>query len=299
LACIVCGGAHFAPVPHHEIPGIAALRRDRGLKPVGWRLCLTCGNAAPQEPPDLAILDAYWQTNRAAHPDSDAQWAYREEIARIGAERSWSMFSGLNGGRPGRFLDVGCGLGVTVKRFKDGGWAATGIDPDATLRPWFEKLGVEGVTGQIENHGFAEPFDLIQVAYAIYFIQDPRAFLAGLRRHLAFGGHLVIVMADLLAYTQPTAATDAHTFVPTADSLEYALALAGYRVVKREKIKDSWFIAATPGETAPPKVDTQAILQLHRTRGWRWRLIGYPRALARQLAARVLGAKVFKATWSK
>jgi SAM-dependent methyltransferase len=303
LACIICGGLRFAPVPHHEIDGIAALRRARGLGVVGWRLCLDCGNATPEEPADLAILDAYWQTNRASAADAEAQWAYRERIARIGADRSFAMFSDLAGprddGGPRRFLDVGCGLGVTVRRFQDGGWRAVGIDPDGTLRPWFEKLGIEGITGQVESQDFDAPFDLIQVAYAIYFIQDPRGFLEGLKRHLAPGGHLGIVMADLLAFTQPTAATNAHSFVPTADSMAYLLARAGYRVVSQERIKDSWFIAATPGEAALPALDTGKILRAHRTRALRWRLIGYPYALARQLAARVLGASVFKATWSK
>jgi hypothetical protein len=139
----------------------------------------------------------------------------------------------------------------------------------------------------------------VQVAYAIYFVQDPRSFLAGLRRFIAPGGHLAIVMADLLAFTQPTAATDAHSFVPTPESLEHLLALAGYRVRLKRRIKDSWFIAAEPGETAPPAVDAGAILRRHRTRALRWRLLGYPYAVARQLAARVLGASVFKATWSK
>jgi SAM-dependent methyltransferase len=299
LACVICGGTERAPVPHHTIPGIAELRRARGLGDVGWGLCMRCGNATPDEPADLGILDAYWQTNRAAHPDSEAQWAYRERIALIGAERSWETFAGLNGGKIGRFLDVGCGLGVTVKRFQDGGWTATGIDPDATLRPWFEKQGIEAVTGQVEQQQGDGAFDLVQVAYAVYFIQDPRGFLAGLRRIIAPGGHLAIVMADLLAFTQPTAATDAHSFVPTIESLERLLALAGYRVVLKRRIKDSWFVAATPGDVAPPAIDTAAILRRHRTRALRWRLIGYPYALARQLAARVLGASVFKATWSK
>jgi hypothetical protein len=106
-------------------------------------------------------------------------------------------------------------------------------------------------------------------------------------------------MADLLAFTQPTAATDAHSFVPTPESLEYALAAAGYRVVTKQRIRDSWFITATPGEVPLPAVDTDAILNRHRSRALRWKLFGYPYALARQIAAKALGASVFKATWSK
>jgi SAM-dependent methyltransferase len=300
LTCIICGSLRREPVPHDRIGGISELRRKRGLQLVDWYLCMDCGNATPEEQPDLGVLDEYWQTNRGSKHDSEDLWSYREAIARTGADRSWNMFSRLREGQaPGRFLDVGCGLGLTVKRFADGGWKARGIDVDGTVKPWHDRLGIDAVIGQIEHQDWDGAFDLIQVAYAIYFIQDPGAFLAGLRRSLAPGGHVAIVMSDLLAFTQPAAATDAHTFVPTPESLEYALVKAGYRVVMKQRIRDSWFLAATPGDAPLPKIDASAILRRHRTRALRWKLIGYPYAVARQAAARVLGARVFKASWSK
>jgi len=260
--------------------------------PYGWFLCESCGNAAPNRQPDRAVLAAYWDTDRASRPDADdeALWAHRRRIARIGAERSFELFAGLHRGpRPGRFLDVGCGLGATLRHFADRGWIAKGVDTDRTLAQEHRRLGVDALIGQVEDLNWDEPFDLIQVAYAIYFITDPMAFLRRLKAMLAPDGHAAIVLADFLSATQASGPSYAHTWLPTFESLEQALALAGLRVVERRRIRDSWFVAATPGEASPPPPPVAAILRRHRTRALRWTLLGAPRAALARAAKRALG----------
>ena len=289
MQCPICRSSDLTPVPFDRIPEVDVIVARHGLGAgYGWLLCRTCGNAAPSEQPDRAVLSEYWQTNRTTS-DAPAAWEYRRKIARIGAERSWARFAPLyTGAKPGRFLDIACGLGATVRRFQDGGWTASGIDADGTTKVHHDHFGIDTRIGQIEDQTWPDRFDLVQIAYAIYFITDPGAYLARLRDVIAPDGTLAIVMADLLASTQQGGPSYLHTWLPTPESLQVALSLAGYRTVLCERVHDSWFIAAKPGQSAPPPINGNAIWLAHRTREMRWRAIGAPRARLKRLIAPVL-----------
>ncbi len=297
--CPICASPRHLQVPFDRIAGVEAIRARMGDDaPYGWYLCESCGNAAPNRQPRLDVLEAYWDTNKVANEGEDdgANWAYRQRIANIGAARSYALFAGLSGDKPGRFLDVACGLGVTVKHFQDKGWEACGVDTDATLKIWFERQGINGEIGSIENVSFDAPFDLVQTAYSIYFITEPMAFLRRLQTLLKPGGHVGIVLADLLAYTQPGGPSYLHSWLPTVEGLEQALARAGFRVVLKQKIKDTWFVAATPDDvkagewqaSAPPVV---RILRRHRMRALKFATLGRARQMLASLAKRVLSRR--------
>jgi SAM-dependent methyltransferase len=290
MTCIICGSGTMVPIPFDRRPEADAILARRGQKlDYQWFLCETCGNATPAYQPDIPALEEIWQINRSSAGDDAATWAERHRIARIGANRSWEMFSGLhkNPGK-GRFLDIACGLGLTVKHFQDNGWAAEGNDIDATIKSIHHELGISTRIGPVENQNWKEAFDLIQIAYAIYFITDPKAYVERLQTLLKPGGHIAIVMSDHLAHTSQGGPAYMHTFIPTADSMEGLLARAGYRTVLRRKVRDTWFIAATPGDARPPQINAKAILAAHRTRAMRWKLLGANRARLRILASRLL-----------
>jgi SAM-dependent methyltransferase len=290
MTCIICGAGAMTPIPFDRRPEADAILARRGHRlDYQWFLCETCGNATPAYQPDIPALEEIWQSNRIAAGDDAATWTERRRIATIGADRSWDVFSGLyKAPGKGRFLDIACGLGLTVKRFQDNGWLAEGNDIDATIKPIHDELGITTSIGPVENQSWQEPFDLIQIAYAIYFITDPKAYIEGLRKLLAPGGHLAIVMADHLAYTCQGGPAYMHTFIPTAESMEGLLARAGYKTVLRRKISDTWFIAATPGEAKPPQINSKAILRAHHTRAMRWKLLGANRARLRTMASKLL-----------
>jgi SAM-dependent methyltransferase len=291
MTCIICGGQKMTPVPFERSAAADAVLASRGHKlDYQWFLCETCGNATPAYQPDLSALEEIWQSNRTTSPEDTTSWDERRRIGTIGADRSWSMFAGLyKGGRQGRFLDIACGLGMTVKRFHDQGWYAEGNDIDQSVKRFHAELGITTRIGPIETQNWEAPFDLIQIAYAIYFITDPKGYLERLKALLNPEGHLAIVISDHLAYTSQAGPAYTHTFIPTAESLEGLLARAGYRIVMRKKLRDSWFIAATPGKAEPLPINTAAILRAHRTRAMRYRLLGANRARLRSIVARILG----------
>jgi SAM-dependent methyltransferase len=290
MTCIICGSGAMVAIPFDRRPEADAILAQRGHNPdYQWLLCKNCGNATPAYQPDIPALEEIWQSSRKGIADETANWIERRRIARIGADRSWEMFSGLHKGRgKGRFLDIACGLGLTVKHFEDNGWIAEGNDIDATVKPIHDELGIRTCIGPVENQNWEEPFDLIQIAYAIYFITDPKAYIERLKKLLKPGGHVGIVMADHLAYTCQGGPAYMHTFIPTVDSMEGLLARAGYRTVLRRKVQDTWFLAATPGQAEPPHIDAKAILRAHRTRAMRWNLLGANRARLRTLASKLL-----------
>jgi SAM-dependent methyltransferase len=293
--CPICQAQRRLAVPFHVNPQVEDLRREMGdSAPYGWFLCENCGNAAPSRQPDRAVLEAYWHTNRevSAGDDADALWEYRRAISEIGARRTWDSFAPLmKGGQQGRFLDIACGMGVTVRYFADRGWHAVGVDTNRELKRYHDELGIDTRIGQVENLEFDGKFDLVQIAYALYFITDPVAFLGKIRHHIKDTGHVCLVMADLLSYRDSGGPSYLHTIVTTEESVKNLLSLAGYRVVKTLWISDSLFVAAEIGDSQVQPPPIGPILWRHRSRSWRYALAGRPRQfLARHLKS--LAAKV-------
>ena len=286
--CPLCGGQSSWPLPYNaedqfEQEHGAQLRRAG----YSWYLCRTCGNGYPSFVPDLEVLSAYWARNRdVSEPGSEGQvWKNRKRISRIGAERSFKMFSPLVGDRSGRrFLDIACGLGATVRRFADDGWDAQGIDADVTMRRFHEGLGIKSQIGQIETVKPSGTFDLIQIAHAIYFVTDPLAFLVRVKCHLTEGGVLAVVLADFLASDDLGLPGYPHSFFPTASSMRYLLAQAGYRVIMCRALSGSIFLAARPGAAPLPRVQPWLIRLGYQTKSLRYALVGRPKLASRRLA---------------
>ena len=237
------------------------------------------------------MLRRVWAEKRGDEclsPDAkDANWSYRRAISRAGATRSFRLFAPLCANRPGRFLDVACGLGETVRIFADNGWDAEGIDADPSTARFHRDAGIRARIGQFEQIEAASGYDLIHIAHAIYFITDPMGFIRGVRARLAPGGLFCIVLADFMASADASLPSYTHTFFPTGASMRYALGLAGFEVVLSRKMSGSIFIAARPASSPRlPPVWPAGILcctgpkpfATPLSAGLIWRCAGLPRA---------------------
>lgn len=292
MSCPICGEARFWTIPAQHDARVEAWRAEAGDTAAReWRLCRRCGNAYPSAPPDLRVLARIWEANRTADdPDrAAALWAERRRIARLGGERALRVYAPLAPRQPGRFLDIGCGLGLTVRAFADAGWQALGVDADPATKPFHEEFGIESRIGQVETLDLEGGWDIVHSAHAIYFITDPMGFLTRLRALLAPDGLLAITVADFMLSENPSPPHYAHSFFPTGRSMAYAIMRAGFRIVATTRIRGSIFLAARIGDAPPPSVSPALIRLGHLTRPWRYRLIGRPKAMLRGLAKRVLG----------
>lgn len=101
----------------------------------------------------------------------------------------------LDGVKPGKVLDVGCGNGVRLERLRSLGWDVYGqdVDPVAVANAR-ETLGIEAHLGRLEDGPFKEEsFDCITLNHVIEHSHDPVGLLKECRRLLKGGGLLVIV----------------------------------------------------------------------------------------------------------
>jgi len=291
MTCIICGNGESWPIPYRHDAQTDAWRAEAGDHgPHAWRLCARCGNAFPRQQPRLDILQRVWEANRSVDDAEQEQavWRHRQSISRAGAQRSYRLLAPL-ASRPGKFLDIACGLGETVRTFSDKGWDAEGIDPDPSLAPFHRQLGIRTRIGQFEQADIGGDYDIIHIAHAIYFITDPMRFMLIVRAHLARDGVFCVVLADFMSPTDPGLPSYAHSFFPTAASMRYALALAGFETVMTRRLSGSIFIVCRISDNPPlPSVNPLFIWLAYRTKQWRYRLLGRPYLLLRQAAKRVL-----------
>jgi SAM-dependent methyltransferase len=292
--CPLCGGGGSWPLAYN-VEEQFEHQHGAGLRESGyaWHLCRTCGNGYPTFFPDLDLLASYWARNRDIADDGAEEriWLARRRISRIGAERSFRIYSPLVPSRPERrFLDIACGLGATVRKFADAGWDAQGIDADAAMRTFHQEFGIRSQIGQIETVAPEGKFDLIQVAHAIYFISDPLRFLRVVKAHLTEKGILAVVLADFMAPEDLSLPGYPHSFFPTASSMRYLLARAGYRVISCRRVSGSIYLAARPGVQRPPRVQTRLIKFGYETKSLRYAMIGKPKLATRRLAGRLISS---------
>jgi SAM-dependent methyltransferase len=292
VTCPICEANESWPITGKLEPEIAALRSKAGVtRPYSWQLCKTCGNGYPSEPPLPAVLDRYWQANRRVESSAEVEaavWQQRVNFSRVGADRSFNFFAPLYRGAPGRFLDIACGLGETVRKFRDNGWQAEGIDLDASTKRFHDRLGLQTRIGRFETETFTGHYQIIHIAHAIYFITDPMTFLCRVRAQLENDGIFGVVISDFLAAHAQSEPTCAFTFYPCAESMRYALSLAGLNPVLTRTIGGSIYIAARPGGAKVPKLNTQRIHWRYQTKKLRFATLGWPYLAARNLGKRVL-----------
>lgn len=274
--CPICDSVASWPLPFFDRESRRVVMPTEGYH---WRVCTHCGSGYPSVEQSLDTLQRYWNMNRiegVADEGAEAVWERRLYDARYWADKSWYFLAPYLPAVPGRFLDIACGLGVTVKKFKDMGWASQGIDADPNVRVFHERLGVDCVIGQFESVAADGAFDVVSIAHAIYFVTKPREFLLRVRESLRPGGLFLVVNSDLASPVADNNPSQVHTWYPTRTSMLYALRLAGFEVLDTEKHRGSILIAArcsaAKGKARRNLADLFA-LRFHRII---YRLIGQP-----------------------
>lgn len=96
--------------------------------------------------------------------------------------------------QPGKFLDIGCGSGSSVRVAKDLGWDAVGVDIDTKLIALGrEKLDVDIRNVPLLESGFeANQFNFIRLRDVIEHLPNPYDVLLEVKRLLVPGGFALI-----------------------------------------------------------------------------------------------------------
>jgi SAM-dependent methyltransferase len=297
MHCPICDGVDYWPIASALDPKIERWRCEEGDEaPHEWRLCRRCGNAYPSHQPHLRVLQRIWLEHKSTPglsvDELKPAWARRRDAAREIAARSFRSFAPLAGNSGRRFLDIACGFGETVKTFADHGWDAEGVDADSSIAELHREIGIRVRHGQIEEMDLGARYQIIYIAHAIYFITNPMRFLSDVRKRLAADGVFCVVLSDFFAHHDPGLPSYAHTFFPSATSMRYALALAGFEIIFCKKLSGSIYIAARPA-SAPktPFVSPAWTRFLLRNKPLRYALIGGPYLAMRRAAKSLIGRK--------
>lgn len=110
---------------------------------------------------------------------------YLEELALIGSKRP----------DKGRFMDVGCSMGMLLRLAREQGWEAVGVEPSPSLhRIATEQLGLTVHNCFLDAVPESEygSFDVVALSDVFEHVTEPRAFLRLAARFLAPDGLLYL-----------------------------------------------------------------------------------------------------------
>jgi len=100
----------------------------------------------------------------------------------------------LDDTKPGKLLDVGCGNGSFLKRMREKGWNAEGLDFDPLAIERAQSDGLHARLGDLTTMGYpANSFNAITMNHVIEHVGNPEAYIAECWRILAPGGKLIVV----------------------------------------------------------------------------------------------------------
>lgn len=224
IACPICGGEDFAPTAGEPEDG----RQWRST----WAICRGCGLVFQN--PRLARAPTerlYSEHEYHAHNDAQLPETLAYALQRPAPLMAYidEHVPGLR--EPGTMIDVGCGLGGAVLRYKLRGWRALGAEPDPALAEVAAGLGLDVRTEFFTERTFAGTnADLVYTCHSFEHFLDPLAVAEAAWTALADGGILFVCVPTFRRSRQPGRAwmNAAHTFLFTHVSLGNICRRAGF-----------------------------------------------------------------------
>lgn len=224
--CDLCGSASFEQISS----------RDRHGRPLATSVCLVCGLVAHAAIPSEQELDRYYTSDYRKDYHGELTPSPRRVMrAWLNGERIHAQLKPyLPEGR--RLLEIGAGIGCTVKVFERAGWNAQGIDPNVGFLNYSrERLHSQVTVGGIQSLAESESTDVVLLVHVIEHFRSPHAALTRIRALLPRGGHLYVECPNLAAPFAPFPKlfhfAHIHNFTPI--TLERMAAVCGFRLVQR------------------------------------------------------------------
>jgi len=97
---------------------------------------------------------------------------------------------------PGRFLDIGAGMGFSLEVSEGRGWTSEGLEPNRTLAQHATHRGLKVVNGYLDGSQQGE-FDLVLIDNVLEHVPDPVTFLHHAGRLLSRSGMMVIAIPPM------------------------------------------------------------------------------------------------------
>lgn len=255
-SCNLCGAAEFVVLAH----------RDRYAYPAQAHACRRCGLVFlnPRMTADAygRFYDGVYRPLVSAFHGRliDAQ-TIQDEQREYAAERVEFIRPFISGAAGGTLLDIGGSTGVVAHRFaREFGLSGTSIDPAPLEVEQARRLGLETITGLVEEHDFGgRRFDVVIICQTVDHLLDVAGTLARVRQLLSDRGLLFIDIVDFrAAYLRNWSVEDAvkidHPYYLTETTMVAFLRRAGLEVLRSDYAADHLHVsyacrpaAADPG----------------------------------------------------
>jgi 2-polyprenyl-3-methyl-5-hydroxy-6-metoxy-1,4-benzoquinol methylase len=239
-SCNLCGAADFVILTH----------RDRYGYPAQAHACRRCGLVFlnPRMTADAygrfydgvyrPLVSAFHGRLIDARTIQDEQREYAAE--RAGFIRPFIATSGAK-----TMLDIGGSTGVVAHHFAgEFGLKGTLIDPAPMEVEQARRLGLETITGLVEQHDFgSRRFDTVIICQTVDHLLDVAGTLARVRQLLSDRGLLFIDIVDFrAAYLRNRSVEDAikidHPYYLTEPTMMAYLKVAGFEVLRTDYAAD-------------------------------------------------------------
>lgn len=271
---------------------------DRHARPLETELCLSCGLVSHRNIPTAAELAEFYATRyRREYHAEDTPSARRVFNDWRNAERIHQQLNPWL--KPAAdVIEIGAGVGCTVKLFERQGHRSTGVEPSAGFQTYAaQQLQAQVARGFLEEIAPEPNYDLALLVHVIEHFRSPREALQHLHCIVRPAGLLYVECPNLGEFaTRDKLFHFAHVHNFTPATLEMLAAQCGFELVTwfshpRDSALQALFRRAAqpncvidPGSVAA----TRAALQRYSTATYylRWQ---YLRARLSKLARRVAG----------
>jgi SAM-dependent methyltransferase len=237
LPCNLCGSRDYSVVFE---AGVAQI--SRVVKCAGCGLLYANPRARGADVDDIRDYDAEWvYENR----ETTNKWRTEKESLQVRDYGSTRKFLAEKFPNRGTLVEIGCGLGYLLNFFKQDGWDAVGIEPNAGLCMCARRdLGLTAIDGTLEEAKLETgSVTVATMMHVIEHVPDPLATLREVHRILKPGGCFVMetprydtLMFKLLGRRERSVSCDGHIYFFTSGTLARMAEKAGFKLFKTDYV---------------------------------------------------------------
>ncbi|MEO7336673.1 MAG: methyltransferase domain-containing protein, partial [Caldimonas sp.] len=141
--------------------------------------------------------DAYFSAGGPVNYDDADVTAYYMAFADSIRRRYDRVFDRVEAAvRPGRFLDIGAGMGFSLEVANRRGWRSAGIEPNRTLADHAHSRGLDVDQGYLDE-GRKGEYDFVLIDNVLEHVPHPVTFLRHAARLLSSTGLLLVAVPPL------------------------------------------------------------------------------------------------------